>query len=248
MDKVVYLGMTGAKQNLIAQTVMANNLANVNTIGFKEDLASFTDKPVHGTGKSDRIFSEAKGVGVNFHSGPMISTGRDLDVAIQGDGWIAVLDRNNQEAYTRAGNLNLTQTGQLETGAGLRVLGQGGALNIPPADKIDIGTDGTITIIPQGGDPKALVELDRIKLVKPDSKKLEKGEDGLFHLKDPAGKSLPDSSVKLVTDVLEGSNVNAVSQLVNMISIARSFEVNLKVLENAQQNDAQSAQIMQIRA
>ncbi len=246
MDRMLYVAMSGAKQMMLAQAVNTNNLVNANTTGFREDLALFESNPLRGPGLPSRIYTQAEHKGVNLASGPMVETGRDLDVAIQGQGWIAVQDAEGGEAYTRAGNLKITALGSLVTADGQAVLGNSGVpIAIPPAAKVEIGRDGTITIQPPGQSPQSLAVVDRIKLVNPDEGLLFKGDDGLIRLRD-GSVAEPDAGVTLEAGKLEMGNVNAVEAMVNMISLARQFEMSVKMMNIAKENDAASAQLMRI--
>ena len=246
MDRSLYIAMSGAKQTLLAQTTNANNLANAQTTGFKSDLEQFRSQPVYGAGYPTRVYAMTEKPGTDLSHGAMQTTGRDLDVAIDGDGFIAVQGADGKEAYSRAGDLRVTPDGLLQTGSGLQVLGQGGPISIPPADKLTIGGDGTISIIPMGaGNATTLMEIDRIKLVNPELTNLEKLNDGLLHTKD--GKPLAaDANVKLASGVLEGSNVNSINAMVDMIELARNFELQTKVMKSVDENSAASAKLIQM--
>lgn len=248
MDRSLYIAMSGAKQTLQAQNSNANNLANMQTTGFKSDLDWFRSRPVTGAGYPTRVYAMNEKPGTDFSSGALQTTGRDLDIAINGEGWIAVQggDYDSKEAYTRAGDLRITPEGLLQTGAGLQVQGQDGPITVPPAEKVTIGSDGTISIIPLGsGNATTLVQVDRIKLVKPEMTDMEKKGDGLLHAKN--GVAVPASAdVSLNSGVLEGSNVNAVGSMVEMIELARNFELQAKVMKSVDENSGVSAKLMQI--
>jgi flagellar basal-body rod protein FlgF len=246
MDRSLYIAMSGAKQTLLAQTANANNLANTQTTGFKSDLEQFRSRPVVGGGFPSRVYAMNEKPGVDLSTGAMQTTGADLDVAINGEGYFAVQGADGKEAYTRAGDLRVTTEGLLQTGAGLSVLGQDGPLTIQPAEKLTIGSDGTISIIPLGsGNATTQVEVGRIKLVKLEPNNLEKTADGLLHAKD--GKPVVASAdVRLAQGVLEGSNVNAITAMVDMIELARNFELQTKVMKTVDENSAVSAKLMQM--
>ena len=246
MDRSLYIAMSGAKQTLLAQTANANNLANTQTTGFKSDLEQFRSMPVFGAGYPTRVYAMTERPGTDLSHGAMQTTGRDLDVAINGEGFIAVQGTDGKEAYTRAGDLRVTPEGLLQTGAGLQVLGQGGPIAIPPSEKLTIGDDGTISIIPRGaGNATTLLEVDRIKLVNPPLANLEKLNDGLLHTKDEQPLAA-DANVKLASGVLEGSNVNPINAMVDMIELARNFELQTKVMKNVDENAGASAKLMQL--
>lgn len=245
MDRVLYIAMSGAKQIMDAQAVNTNNLANANTVGFKADLSAFQSRPVTGPVYASRVYAQSESNGVDLRSGAMQSTGRALDVAIQGEGYIAVQAPDGSEAYTRAGNFELGAGGQLTTSSGHPVLGNGGVIAVPPYEKLDVGGDGTITIRPVGQSPATLATLDRIKLVKIPPDQLQKGTDGLLHRKE-GGVAEADASVRVVGGALEGSNVSAVDSLVNMISLSRHFEMTLKAITAAEENDREASSILNL--
>lgn len=248
MDRSLYIAMNGAKQTLLAQTANANNLANTQTTGFKSDLEQFRAIPVFGPGYPSRVYAMTERPGSDMSSGGLQTTGRDLDVAINGEGWFAVKAQDGSEAYSRAGDLRITPEGLLQNGAGQQVIGETGAtIAIPPAQKIEIGRDGTISIIPQGSNAATSVLVDRIKLVKPGNNNLEKREDGLMHLKQAGGPPVvADASINLIQGVLEGSNVNALTAMVEMIELSRNFELQSKVMKSADENAGASARLMQM--
>ena len=245
MDRSLYIAMSGAKQTLLAQTANANNLANAQTTGFKSDLEQFRSMPVFGPGYPSRVYAMTERPGTNLTPGPLQTTGRNLDVAINGEGWIAVQGPNGKESYTRAGNLKLTPEGLLQTATGLSILGNNGPIAIPPANKLDIGLDGTISIIPLGGNAANTAVIDRIKLVKPALDNLEKQQDGLLYLKQGT-QSETSADVSLVQGALEGSNVNAISAMVEMIELARNFELQTKAMKQTNENSGVSAKLMQM--
>jgi flagellar basal-body rod protein FlgF len=245
MDKSLYIAMSGAKQTLLAQTANANNLAHTQTSGFKADLEQFRSMPVFGAGYPTRVYAMTERPGTDMSSGSLQTTGRELDVAIEGDGWLAVQTADGKEAYTRAGDLRITPEGLLQNGAGQQVLGQEGPISIPPTQKLSIGKDGTISIIPMGSNATNMAVLNRIKLVNPPKDGLEKLNDGLMHLKN--GKTAePSADVVLAQGALEGSNVNAISAMVDMIELSKNFELQTKVMKDADENAKASAKLMQM--
>lgn len=246
MDRSLYIAMSGAKQSLLAQNSNANNLANMQTTGFKSDLEWFRSRPVSGAGYPTRVYAMIEKPGTDFSPGAMQTTGRDLDVAINGEGLIAVQGEDGKEAYTRGGDLRITPEGFLRTGTGLQVSGQNGPIIIPPSERLTIGSDGTISIVPMGaGNATTLEVLDRIKLVKPAMKEMEKLGDGLLHPKD--GLPLEASAdVSLSQGVLEGSNVNAFVAMTEMIELARNFELQTRVMKNVDENAAAGAKLMRM--
>ena len=243
MDRLLYVSMSGAQQTMLAQSANSNNLANSNTSGFRADLNAFRSMPVHGPGYETRVYAMNERSSVDFTIGMVSSTGRDLDIAVDGEGWIAVEGKNGEEAYTRAGNLSIEPGGLLVTGNGLPVIGNGGPITIPPADSIDIGSDGTISIQPVGLPANALVVIDRIKLVNPEIGNLTKGIDGLIRQRDGI-EAEADASVGVIAGSLETSNVNIVNSMVNMISLARQYETQVKMMKTAEQMETATDQLL----
>lgn len=237
--------MSGARQTLVGQTMAAHNLANATTTGFRADLADFRSMPLFGPGQPSRVYAMAERPTVDFRPGSIVFTGKETDLAINGEGFIAVQGPDGSEAYTRAGDLRVTTNGLLETGAGHLVLGNGGPISVPPATKLEIGVDGTISVVPVGQPANTLAEVDRIKLVKPALDTLEKGADGLFRLKNGAPPPA-DAIVRVVPGALESSNVNAVDAMVRMINLSRQFDLQVKAMKTAEDDDVAAAQILRM--
>jgi len=242
---MLYLAMTGAKQTEYAQAINSNNLANVSTTGFRADLHSFSSVPIEGPGVETRVNAVVESYGTDFSQGPITNTGRDLDVAIQGRGFIAIQAPDGTEAYTRAGDLRIEPGGLLSTGAGHLVMGNGGPVAIPPHKSLLIGGDGTISIQPLDQGPETLAIVDRIKMVKLDLTMLQKGEEGLLRM-DGEGVTTADATVKLTSGALELSNVNVAKTLVNMIELARQYEMQVNVIKTTQENADTAAQLMRL--
>lgn len=246
MDGMLYVAMNGAKQIQTQQATNSHNLANANTTGFKADFDTMRSLPVYGPGNPTRVFSVDERSGINFNAGEMVQTGRDLDISVNGPGFIAVQGPDGGEAYTRAGDLRVENGGLLKTGAGFAVMGNDGPIALPPYEKLDIAADGTLSIIPIGQDASAPAVIDRIKLVNPPTEELEKNTDGLIRSTD--GRNIePDASVRIASGAVEGSNVNSISELINMIELARKFEMHVKLMETAENNDSSSASILRLR-
>ncbi|QSA98371.1 flagellar basal-body rod protein FlgF [Methylococcus sp. EFPC2] len=245
MDRSLFVAMSGAKEILLAQNANANNLANVNTTAFKADLEQFRSQPLFGPGHPSRVFAMSERTGVDLSAGPQVTTGRNLDMAINGEGWFAVQAKDGTEAYTRAGELHIDEQGRLLNGQGLPVIGAGGPITLPPADKVDIGIDGTVSIIPQGSNAAGLAQLDQLKLVNPPRSELEKGLDGL--MRRASGQPAPaNPDVKLASGVLETSNVSSVEEMVRMIELQRHYEMQIKMMKAVEDNEAASAQLMRM--
>jgi flagellar basal-body rod protein FlgF len=244
MDKALYVSMAGAKQNMLEQAVYANNLANVNTVGFQADLADAMSVMIEGDSFQSRVYAVSNNNYTDFSQSALIHTGRELDVAVM-NGFIAVQDNQGGEAYTRAGELSVLMDGRLVNGAGNQVMGDGGPIVIPPYQSMSIGTDGTITIVPHGGVDDAQAVIDRIRLVQLTPQNAQKGLDGLIRTKD-GNPAEVNSSVKLESGNLNASNVNAIDSMINIINLARQFDLQVKLMESAETNDEQTARIMQM--
>lgn len=247
MDKYLYVSMTGASQNLQGMALRANNLANANTTGFKADLEQARAMPAFGEGLPTRVFSMTESPSQNFDAGPAVSTENDLDVIIDGDGWFSVLDADGNEAYTRSGSFNFTVDGQLVDAEQRPVVGSIGPVILPvPIAKMVIGGDGEISVRLQGAPETQLVPIDRLKVVNPDIRNMQKGADGLFRTKDG---SQPDAefNVSLKVGFVEGSNVVATEELVNMINLQRQFEMQIKMMKEAERNDESQDRLLRVR-
>ena len=245
MDQMIYLAMSAARQMMNGQAAAAHNLANANTTGFKADYAAYRAMPLFGEGLPSRVFAVEERPGIDFSSGALEATGNDLDVALAGEGFIAVQAPDGSEAYTRAGELKLDAIGQLTTAAGYPVLGNGGAIALPPAEKVAIGADGTISVRPLGQPANTLAQVDRLRLVKPELSNLRKGEDGLFRTRD-GNPAAPDASVHVTSGALESSNVNSVGEMIQMIETARRYELAVKAMKSAEQNDAEGTRLLRL--
>jgi len=245
MDKLIYTAMTGAAQTLNRQAAVAHNLANSATTGYRAEEHRLRAVPVLSESLPTRAFAVDASIGADFTPGTLQQTGRTLDVAVQGQGWIAVQATDGSEAYTRNGSFEVSVNGLLQTRTGLPVQGDGGPISIPPGNEISIGRDGTVSVVASGGAQKAVSAVGRIKLVNPPEADLLRGEDGLFRLRE--GEAETNPNVVLASGYLEGSNVNVVEQMVAMISLARQFELQTKMLSNAESNDRAAAQLLSNR-
>lgn len=245
MDRLIYTAMTGASQVLQQQAAVSENLANANTPGFRAVLSTFRAVPLVGEGLPTRTFVVDSTPGADFTPGIFQQTGRDLDVAVNGAGWIAVRGPDGNEAYTRNGSFKVSPNGLLQTRTGLDVLGDGGPITIPPDTEVTFAKDGTISTVPSGGQATSVIVVGRLKLTNPEPAQLERSSDGLFRLKD-GSTATADANVGIVPGSLEGSNVNTVEAMVTMISLARKFDMQMKMLQNADNNARQASQIMNI--
>ncbi|MCG7584086.1 flagellar basal-body rod protein FlgF [Photobacterium sp. OFAV2-7] len=231
MDKLLFTAMSGASRVMMAQQVHANNLANVNTTGFRADIEQAESIAVKGEGYKSRTLVAARAGGTDFSSGALQHTDNPFDIAIRGEGFFAVQAGENGEAYTRSGNFHLDADGGLMLG-NRPVMGEGGPLVIPQYQQLDVGTDGTISIVPQGGG--LVQEVGRLKLVKPDLDNVRKGEDGLFRVAGAGAQADMDETVTVASGYLESSNVNAIDSLINNMSLSRNFEFQVKMMKTAE--------------
>ncbi len=238
MDRVIYLAMAGAKATLQRQDVLAHNLANASTTGFRAEMMAFRAVPVRGDGASTRVYALETTPGYNPEPGPVASTGRSLDVALAGQGWLAVQAQDGTEAYTRNGSLDVNNEGLLVTRSGLPVLGDGGPITVPANAQVTIGADGTLSATVGNGRPQGI---GRLKLVTPEAPLL-RGEDGLFRGAD--GDLPADATARVQSGALEGSNVSPVEAMVAMIAAARQFEQQMKMLQTSQEREQSATKLL----
>ncbi|NRA21771.1 MAG: flagellar basal body rod protein FlgF [Oceanospirillaceae bacterium] len=245
MDKVLFLAMSGAKQTMLSQQAHANNLANISSTGFKADLEQARAMQVFGEGHPSRVYSLSERPATDRTAGTFLETGRNLDVALGGDNWLAVQAKDGTESYTRSAELHVTAQGLLINGSGLPVLDAGGnAVQLPPFEQIEIAADGSISIRPEGSTASELLLVAQLKMVTLDPQNTYKGIDGL--MKVDGGEILEaDPNAVLQSGFVESSNVNAVHELTNIISLSRQFEMNIKMMKTAEENSTAAAKILQ---
>ena len=244
MDNLLYIAMSGAKENMNALAVRSNNLANASTIGFKADFENARAMQAYGEGLPTRVFSMAEEPGQNMSSGAIETTGRELDVAVKGDGWIAVEDSDGNEAYTRMGSLVLDQDGTLRTSDGRAVLDDSGEhIELPALSKIEINQDGTVGGRPDGEGSEVFEEYQRIKLVNPEKTAMYRGTDGLFRLRS-GGTAEESEDVRLINGALESSNVNVVDEMTSLIRIQRQYDMQVKLMSTAKEMDESQNQLL----
>jgi flagellar basal-body rod protein FlgF len=246
-DRAIYLGMAGAKDAMFQLNIVSNNLANANTIGFRADYATIKPKSIKEDGGESRQSTDVAGTYCDFKTGAHITTGRSLDVAIEDKGFIAVLGKDNQEAYTRNGNLHIDAEGRLVTSKNEVVLGEGGPIIIPRSERVSIGKHGAISALISGTSDKDIVNLDRIKLVEAPIDRLQKGRDGLFYIVGDGTAAVSDK-VRLIPEALEGSNVDTVKSMVDLIDISRSFEMHSRLIKTIEDKAMRSNQLLDITA
>lgn len=245
MDKYLYVAMTGASQNALAQKAHANNLANISTNGFQRDLEQARSMPVFGDSFPARAFALTERPATDFSPGALVETGRDLDVAVSGDGWLAVQAPDGSEAYVRTASMNVDALGILRAGNGMPIMGNGGPIAVPPQQQIEVGEDGTISIRAQGEGPRVMAQVDRIKLVQPDLKTMSKGLDGLIHTND-GQPAAADANVRVTSGFLEASNVNAVDEMTSVLALSKQFELHIKMMNTAKEDDQAMTRVLSI--
>lgn len=245
MDRLIYTSLTAMRGSMSRQTAIANNLANAQTPGFRADMANAQSLWLDGSGLDARAMASEEVLGADMRAGTVTQTGRDLDIAMQGDALLVVQAKDGEEAYTRRGDLQISPSGLLTTGDGNPVQGTQGPVTIPPADAINIDQEGRVWVVPQGGDPENPQEVDRLRLATPAGSEIVKGLDGLFRVK--GGGILPDDpEARLLTRSIEGSNVTATSALVEMIEASRSWDTQLKMIGDVRDMDSATANLMQL--
>jgi flagellar basal-body rod protein FlgF len=245
MDHMIYVAMTGARESLRSQTGASHNVANVSTVGFRAIQERLGSAPVAGQGLATRVNSVSVPAGINSRNGETQQTGRNLDLAIQGKGWLAVQDDAGKELYTRAGNLRINASGVLETAAGYTVVGSGGPVTIPPNEQLYIGDEGQISVVGLGQPAQALAEVGRLKLVSLDETRLAPRGDGVYGL--PDGEvATADPTVRVASGQLESSNVNVTEALVQMIELGRHYEMQVRAMSAAEAADTAAAKLLRI--
>ncbi len=244
-DKSIFIANSGANNAMRRMAVITNDLANANTTGFRADFEKMKSVPLGNNPNSSRTYAVAESTWSDFTPGPMITTGRDLDVALSGKGFIAVQSSQGDEAYTRAGALQV-RNGVLATQHGEPVRGTNGIINIPQnANKIVVGADGTVSVQLMG--EKDMVTQGQIKLVNPAISQLQKGQDGLFHVASGGGSVQQDDSVRLLSGALEGSNVNPVDTLTKLIDLSRRFDMQTNFMKSVESNDEQANKLLDVQ-
>jgi len=243
MDRLIYTAMSGAKNIMEQQATNSHNLANATTTGFRAQVDSFRAVPIISEGLPTRTFVVDATVGTDFSPATVLQTGRSLDVAVQSKGWISIQMADGTEAYTRNGNLKLSENGVLQTQAGLSVMGDNGPITVPPNVDVSIAKDGTVSGSDRTTIPATVSIIGRIKLVNPPEQNLVRGDDGLFRTKNGAAADA-DANVSVVGGALEASNVNVAEAMVNMINLSRQFEMQMSLLKNAETNASKASQLL----
>jgi len=245
MDRLLYVSTVGLSNIDQAQAARAHNLANVSTTGFRGDLARVMATEVTGDGYQARVYGVNQHSGVDMSQGAMSETGRNLDIAINGEGLISIALPDGQQGYTRNGALQIDALGRLLSADGYEVIGQGGPIALPPLETIVIGSDGTITVRPEGQGADSLVQIDQLKLVNPPAESLRKHATGHLVLND-GSEAQTDVNVSVTSGFLESSNVNAVNELTEILSLSRQYELEVRMMRMAEENDESASQLLRI--
>lgn len=235
MSELLSTIMSGARQVMKAQSVNANNLANASTDGFRAELVHIASLDT-----ADGLSGSP-----DLTPGMIRTTGREMDISVSGDGWIAIQTPEGSEGYTRRGDLKINEFGQLTNGAGQAIIGNSGPISLPPFKTIEIASNGMITIQPLKGDASKLAMVEKIKLVNPDPKTLFRGEDGIMRQRDGL-VSDPDPTITIQSGSMEGSNVNAVAEMLKMIDLARQFEAQVKLMQDTEDNSDTLASLLRL--
>ena len=245
MDRLVITSLTAMRGAMARQSAIANNLANANTVGFRAEIANASTQYLDGQTFKTRAQQAEQVIGADMAQGAVTETGNPLDVAMNGDALLAVQAPDGGEAYTRRGDLKISDSGLLTTGDGNPVLGEGGPITLPAADSISIAADGSIWIVPQGGEASQPQRVDALKLANAKGSSIAKGLDGLF--REVNGGALPQDPLATVkSGAVEGSNVNATASLVQMIEASRAWETQIKMINTAKEIDDGGASLMRL--
>ncbi|GAA0627118.1 flagellar basal-body rod protein FlgF [Brevundimonas kwangchunensis] len=229
MENAAYVGLSRQMTLRRELDIVANNIANADTTGFKveqllvgEEVGERARNAFIRPGVS---FVLDNGVGRDFSQGALSQTGRTLDFAIEGEGAFFTVQDGADQAYTRDGAFTLDAQGRLTTETGHAVLGDGGEIVInPELGQVSVGADGTIS---QDGET-----IGRLSVVRFDSLGvLEKSGDGLYrNASNAVAQEAPDARVR--QGMLEGSNVNPILEITNLIEIQRAYESVTRMIEN----------------
>jgi len=246
MDRLAFNAAAAINEQRLARQVLSHEMANINTTGFKRSLSAFEAQNVEGPGFKSRAVGPRLDSGFSTMQGSVLTSGNPLDIAIQGEGWIAVQAADGAEAYTRAGDLRVDPSGELRNASGRAVLGEGGPILIPPNTSVTIAANGEVSVIPPGQGPEAQAVVGRIKLVNPPSSELIRGTDGLFRQRN-GGIATADPAVRVISGANEASNVNGAAAIVNMIELSRQFEMQMKAIKSAEENSRSSQSLLSLR-
>jgi flagellar basal-body rod protein FlgF len=245
MDRSIYVAMSGAKELFLAQEGHNNNLANLNTQGFLADRFQQRAMPVFGDVLATRVQAMTESPALDLAPGPLTPTGRDMDVAMSGRGWISVLGTDGGESFVRSASLQVTPAGQMVTESGRPVLGNFGPIALPPFQRVSIAPDGTISIVPQGQTPEVEQVVDRIKMVDPPPNQLRKAQDGTLQVQNRLLQPA-DAGLRLTPMTLQGSNVSGMGELVALLEDARRYEMHVRFLSESRDNEGAGTSLLRL--
>ena len=245
MDRLIYTAYSGLSDSMISQQVIASNMANAQTIGFRAEMLNHQATTLKGPSIEARAMTQGEARGANMKQGAVIETGNPLDIALSGRTMLAVQGEDGEEAYTRRGDLTVDASGVMSNGDGRPVIGDAGPITVPPGARITIAPDGSVlAATPENPDQPPQV-VGRIKLVGTAGSRIEKGLDGLFRVF--GGGALPeDEEARVTSGALEQSNVDATHVLVEMIEAQRLFDMRTKLVATARELDEGSASLMRL--
>lgn len=246
MDRLIYTALSGMRANLEQQSITAHNIANASTPGFRRDISTRESLALSATNFASRIQAATQSIGIDNAPGEADATGRNLDINLGQDSYLAVQAGNGEEAYTRRGDLRAGVTGLLETGDGHPVIGTNGPISIPTAAQVEVGSDGTITVQPKGAATSERITVGQLKLVSAPPESLRKGADNLLRSTEAPVLS-QDRSARVSSGMLEGSNVNMASEMIDLLEEARRYEIQVNLLTTAKDMDQSSAALLQIQ-
>ena len=246
MDRFAYTALSGMRSALASQDVIAHNIANASTLGFRKDIGTTQQRALTGGNFDDRIMAAEVQMRAQMAPGDMVTTDKPLDISMVGEAMLAVQSPEGVEGYTRRGDLRVDRAGLLVNGEGRPVIGAGGVITVPPAEKIEIAADGTINIQPPGAGPNEMVAIDKLKLVTPDITKIAKGLDGLFRSTVPGAVVNADNDARLIAGTLEGSNVNPMGEMIELMEQARTYELQVRLLDSSKELDTNSTQLLRL--
>lgn len=245
MDRLIYTAVSGMSDSMVRERVIASNMANTSTIGFKAEKLYTTPVTLKGPALEARAMAEGEVKSADMSAGNITQTGRKLDIALLGDAMMAVQSADGTESYTRRGDLTVSPTGVLENGDGRPVIGNGGPITVPLDAQITIGPDGMVLVANLENPNLPPQPTDRIKLASPSGTTIAKGLDGLFRV--VGGGVLPaDENARTIPGSLEQSNVNPSEVLTQMIQAQRLYDIRTKLIATAKEVDQSGTSLLRI--
>lgn len=245
MDRLIYTALSGMRGSMAHERVIASNMANSSTVGYRADTLQFSAVTLLGPQLEARAMTSGEVHGADMSAGVANSTGRPLDIAMNGTAMLTLQDEDGGEAYSRRGDLSLSLSGLLQNGDGRPVMGTNGPISAPPGSMLSIRPDGGVMATNPGSPDAPAQEIGRIKFANPTGSPLFKGLSGLFRV--PGGGVLPlDEAATATPRALEQSNVSATKVLAEMIDSQRLFEIRTKLVATAKDIDEGGAALMRL--